>query len=143
MGMMLSAVRTFVAGAVLVAAPAWGQTASGKLQLELNAAQTTDKGCRLVFVIKNDLGKSLTRAGVEIALFNEAGVVDRLSVLEFKDLVAGKTKVSRFELSGVQCSNISRLLVNGTTACEGEGVEPQTCQGALALSSKAGIEFGI
>lgn len=143
MGMMTGFVRTLVAAAFLMAAPALAQTASGKLQLELNAAQTTDKGCRLVFVIKNDTGKSLTRAGLEIALFNEAGVVDRLSVLEFKDLVAGKTKVSRFELSGVQCSNISRLLVNGTTACEGEGVEPQTCQAALTLSSKAGIEFGI
>jgi len=132
-----------IVATALTVASAAAQTPSGKLQLELNAAQPTDKGCRLVFVIKNDLGKSLTRTGLEIALFNEAGVVDRLSVLEFKDLVAGKTKVSRFELSGVQCPNISRLLVNGTTACEGEGVEPQLCQGSLSLSSKAGIEFGI
>lgn len=140
---MAGAVRALTAASLLASTPALAETASGKLQLELNAAQTTDKGCRLVFVIKNDLGKSLARTGLEIALFNEAGVVDRLSVLEFKDLVSGKTKVSRFELPGVQCANISRLLVNGTTACEGEGVEPQLCQGALALSSKAGIELGI
>lgn len=141
--MMTGAVRVLAALAFLMAAPAFAQDVAGKLQLELNAAQSTDKGCRLVFVIKNDLGKSLTRTGLEIAMFNEKGVVDRLSVLEFKDLVAGKTKVSRFELAGVQCANISRLLVNGTTACEGEGVEPQLCKGALALSSKAGIEFGV
>jgi hypothetical protein len=140
---MARMVRALAAAGLFAAAPALAQTAPGKLQLELNAAQPTDKGCRLVFVIKNELGASLTRAALEIAMFNEAGVVDRLSVLEFKDLVAGKTKVSRFELAGVQCSNISRLLVNGATACEGEGVQPQACQTALALSSKAGIEFGI
>lgn len=142
MGTIVKAVRTSAIAALLASSPVLAQT-PGKLQLELNAAQPTDKGCRLVFVIKNDLGASLTRAALEIAMFNEAGVVDRLSVLEFKDLVAGKTKVSRFELAGVQCTNISRLLVNGATACEGDGVQPQACQTALALSSKAGIEFGI
>ncbi|TIU28773.1 MAG: hypothetical protein E5W38_22975, partial [Mesorhizobium sp.] len=67
-------------------APTWAQSASAPaLSLELNAAQPSDKGCRLTFVVNNTLGADLSKAAFEIALFNEAGVVDRLTVLDFKD----------------------------------------------------------
>lgn len=112
------------------------------LQLELNAAQSTDKGCRLTFVVMNSLGKPLSRAAFEMALFNDKGVVDRLSVLEFKELPAGKTKVSRFELAGADCGKISRVLINASTACEGEGIDPKACGDGLALSTKTQIAFG-
>jgi hypothetical protein len=37
-------------------------------------------------VVNNALGADLPKAAIEIALFNEAGVVDRLTVLDFRDL---------------------------------------------------------
>jgi hypothetical protein len=37
-------------------------------------------------VVNNALGAGLPKAAIEIALFNEAGVVDRLTVLDFRDL---------------------------------------------------------
>lgn len=54
------------------------------LSLELNGAQPSEKGCRLTFVVNNGLGASLSKAAFEIALFNDAGVVDRLTVLDFR-----------------------------------------------------------
>ena len=123
--------------------PVAAQQAKPVIELELNAAQKTDKGCRLTFVVKNGIGKPLDRAGFEMALFNGAGVVDRLSVLEFKTLPAGKTKVTRFELAGVDCTGISRILVNSAGACEGEGVDAASCMNALTVSSKTDIAFGL
>ena len=79
-----------------VASTALAQDAKPALQLELNAVQPSEKGCRLTFVVKNNLGAELSRAAFEVALFNELGVVDRLTVLDFKELPAGKTKVTRF-----------------------------------------------
>ncbi|RWE72570.1 MAG: hypothetical protein EOS63_30100, partial [Mesorhizobium sp.] len=92
----------------LAMVPAWAQSAPAAasapaLSLELNAAQPSEKGCRLTFVVNNALGADLSKAAFEIALFNEAGVVDRLTVLDFKDLPAGKTKVTRFDLAGADC----------------------------------------
>ena len=86
----------------LATVPAWAQQSAPvpALSLELNGAQPSDKGCRLTFVVNNNLGADLSKAAFEIALFNEAGVVDRLTVLDFKDLPAGKTKVTRFDLAG-------------------------------------------
>jgi hypothetical protein len=113
------------------------------LSLELNGVQPSEKGCRLTFVIANELGADLARAAFEIALFNEAGVVDRLTVLEFKDLPAGKTKVSRFDLAGTDCTHVSRVLVNSVAECGGQAIEPAACLRGLKTSSRAGVPFGL
>ena len=132
----------------LAAVPAWAQSAPAPAQgpglsLELNAAQPSDKGCRLTFVVNNALGADLSKAAFEIALFNAAGVVDRLTVLDFKDLPAGKTKVTRFDLAGADCGKLSRVLINSATECVGNGVDPATCMRGLKTSTKTGIAFGI
>nr|WP_246470547.1 MULTISPECIES: hypothetical protein [Aminobacter carboxidus group] len=113
------------------------------LVLELNAAQPSDKGCRFTFVVTNNLGAELSKAAFEIALFNEAGVVDRLTVLDFKELPAGKTKVTRFDLSGTDCTKVSRVLINQATDCAGGGIDAAACLKALRTESKSGIAFGI
>ncbi|MBN9242796.1 MAG: hypothetical protein J0I98_08380 [Mesorhizobium sp.] len=117
--------------------------AAPALSLDLNDAQPSDKGCRLTFVVTNELGADLSRAGFEIALFNEAGVVDRLTVLEFQNLPAGKTKVTRFDLAGVDCTRVSRVLVNSATECTGSAIDPTACMRALKTSARAGIAFGV
>ncbi|EXL09834.1 hypothetical protein BG36_17835 [Aquamicrobium defluvii] len=136
-----------LAFAGLVASPSFAQDAAPEqtsaLSLELNAAQPSDKGCRLTFVVNNGLGSDLTKASYEIALFDDSGVVDRMTVLDFKELPAGKTKVTRFDLSGMDCTKISRVLVNGSNDCAGEGIEPSACMKALKPSSKTDIRFGL
>lgn len=111
------------------------------LELELNAAQPSEKGCRLTFVVANKLGSDLSKAAFEIALFNDAGVVDRLTVLDFKDLPKEKTKVIRFDLPGVDCARISRVLINQATECSGKDVEPSACMGRLKLNSRTDTVF--
>ncbi|MDQ6432912.1 hypothetical protein RB623_02445 [Mesorhizobium sp. LHD-90] len=112
------------------------------LALELNAAQPSQKGCRLTFVVTNGLGAELSKAAFEIALFNEVGVVDTLTVLDFKDLPSGKTKVTRFDLP-LDCAKITRVLVNRAVDCAGDGVEPSACIRQLAPGTKAKIAFGL
>jgi len=138
---------TFVLSAAVATTLAWGAVAQEAktppvLTLELNGAQPSDKGCRLTFVVTNDLGAGLSKAAFEIALFNDAGVVDRLTVLDFKDLPAGKTKVTRFDLAGADCTKISRVLVNNATECAGSGIEPAACLAHLKTQTKTAISFG-
>ena len=125
--------------------PALAQQAASapEITLELNGAEPSDKGCRLTFVVNNGLGAELTKAAFEIALYNKSGVVDRLTVLDFKELPAGKTKVTRFDLTGVDCAKISRILVNHATECVGEGVEPGACLRKLKTAAKTEITFGM
>jgi hypothetical protein len=136
---------TSVLAMPLAMGPAWAQQSAPApaLTLELNGAQPSDKGCRLTFVVNNTLGADLSKAAFEIALFNEAGVVDRLTVLDFKDLPAGKTKVTRFDLAGADCAKVSRVLINSATECAGTGIEPNACMRRLKTETKTGIAFGV
>ncbi|MER8439062.1 hypothetical protein NKH36_02885 [Mesorhizobium sp. M1312] len=136
---------TSVLAMPLVLGPAWAQQSAPApaLTLELNGAQPSDKGCRLTFVVNNTLGADLSKAAFEIALFNEDGVVDRLTVLDFKDLPAGKTKVTRFDLAGADCAKLSRVLINSATECAGTGIQPDACMRGLKTETKTGIAFGV
>lgn len=112
------------------------------LSLELNALQPTDSGCRLTFVVVNELAALLEKAAFEVALFDGSGQVNRLTILDFKDLPAGKTKVRRFDLNGSKCAEISRVLVNDATECAGPGIDPKACIRQLKTGGKAGVTFG-
>ena len=146
MALTKSARASLLAAALMLAAGgarAEETAAKPELSLELNAVQQSQKGCRLTFVVANRLGADLSKAAFEIALFDQAGVVDTLTVLDFKELPSEKTKVTRFDLPGLDCARISRVLVNRATECAGEGVEPVACMRQLAPSTKSQIVFGL
>lgn len=126
-----------------VAGAAQAQNAAPALHLELNAVQPSDKGCRFTFVVNNGLGADLSKVAFELALFDDAGAVDRLTVLAFKEMPAGKTKVSRFDIAGVDCAKVGRVLINEATECVGPGIEPAACMRGLNTSTKTTIGFGI
>ncbi len=94
-------------------------------------------------MVNNGLGVELGKAAFEIALFDAQGVVDRLTVLDFKELPVDKTKVSRFDLAGIDCANVSRVLINHATECSGAGIEPAACMRQLKASTKTGVTFGL
>lgn len=124
----------------LAQAPA---SAPASLVLELNALQPAEAGCRVTFLATNRLGGQLDRAAVELALFDAAGTIDRIVTLDFKDLSADKTKVLQFELAGLQCDGLGRLLVNDITACEGAISPPTICLDALETSTRLDVDFGV
>ncbi|WP_193336111.1 hypothetical protein [Devosia beringensis] len=113
------------------------------LALELNALQPADAGCRVTFLATNSLPGQLDRTAVEIAFFLQDGGIDRIVTLDFKALSPGKTKVLQFELAGLACPDLGRLLINDITACEGTGIVPATCLDNLVTTSRPDITFGI
>ncbi|MRG57891.1 hypothetical protein GF108_20205 [Phyllobacterium sp. SYP-B3895] len=117
-------------------------TPAPALTLELNALQPSEKGCRLTFVVSNNLKAPLDKAAFEIALFNEANVVDRITVLDFKDLPEGKTKVRRFDLGDTDCTKVTRVLINDATECSGAGIDPKACIRQLKPVTKSSVQFG-
>jgi hypothetical protein len=139
------ALASVLAGALSLGRPALAEDAkpAGSLFLELNAAQPSEKGCRLTFLVTNELQANVGSAAFELALFNSEGVVERLTVLAFKDLPAGKTKVSRFDLASADCSKVGRILINTATECSGDGIAPADCMRGIRTSSKTGIVFGV
>ena len=125
------------ASAPVAAPPATGEASSG-LSISLNAVETTANGCKLTFVVDNELAETIESLQTEVALFNADGVVDRLTMLDFLTLPAGKMRVRQFELPGQSCEALGGLLLNDIKVCEAGGAD---CMANLTTDSKAGIPF--
>ncbi len=124
----------------LAAGPVAAQENS--LAMELNGLAQTDAGCRLTFVIGNDLPGDLDKAVFEFALFGKSGLVERLFTLDFKELPQGRTRVRQFDLAELQCDGLARILVNDARECSGKAVEPAACMRDLKTSTITELAFG-
>jgi hypothetical protein len=133
---------------IFAAALAWGPAAAQEanapaLSLELNALQPSEGGCRLTFVVANGLGANVSRAAFELVLFDAEGLVDRMTVVDFQDLPADKTKVRQFDFKGTSCDQLGRVLINDATDCAGDGIAPDACIRNLKTTTKSSsVEFG-
>ena len=138
-------VRMLKAAALVLAlcAPGLAQEAPLSLDLELNALQATETGCRITFLATNGLGAPLDRTAIETALFDADGAIDRIVTLDFKGLTEGKTKVLQFELADLLCDHIGRVLINDISACEGAGLAPTACLDNLKTTTRPEIAFGL
>ena len=151
--LILSAIPGAPALAQDAAAPAQTAAAdpvddSGKISLEMNNATDTPEGaCRMTFVAANRSGTGFARTGWQVGIFDAAGIVRSILVLEFGDLADGKTKIVLFDLPGRPCSDISRVIVNDVAFCQPEGgAETEVasqCLDVLATRTRGDIEFGL
>ncbi|WP_245875413.1 hypothetical protein [Tabrizicola aquatica] len=128
----------------LAIAPAVAQDATA-FELDLNAATETEGGgCRLTYVATNLSDLAFERTAFQVGLFDAEGTVTRLLVLEFGELIAGKTKILQFELAGSSCATISRIVVNDVAACTlADGTTSDFCLSRLVATSRTAIQFGI
>jgi hypothetical protein len=140
--------RTALAAALLLgpsAADAAGTAAAApNIGVELNDLQSggNGDGCRAVFVVTNDLGKPIDKFGVRVVAFDKDQHASLFLTLDIGAMPAGKTRVLRFDLgSSVACHDISRLVLDDVTACDGEGLDPAACLAALAVTSRASAPF--
>jgi len=134
-----------LAGAALsLAAPGAAQEAEDpapSLALSLNSLSATEAGgCRLSFVIRNNLDADIDNLVTEAVLFDAEGQVATLTLFDFGSLPEGRPRVRQFDLAGPACDGIGGVLVNGIATCEGAGLTPATCLEGLRLSSETDVE---
>ena len=135
-------VRTILLSAMLSAAAitsaAAQEAAAAKgLDVELNALASSQKGCLFTFVAGNGLPQALSKVSFEFVIFNDKGTVERMALLDFRDLPAGKSKVRQFDVPGIKCETVKNLLINDAPVCEGEGIEKGRCMDGIVTRSKA------
>ncbi len=113
------------------------EDAPPKLALELNRIDPLDGACRLTFMAENGLGTDLRGLALETVLIDTDGQVERLTLFDFGDLPAGIPRVRQFDLPGLSCAALGRVLINGVAACGAEAVD---CASALELDTRTGVE---
>jgi hypothetical protein len=120
--------------------PVFGQEAAPAVSLELSRADASGGACTLSFVAQNAHASDISSAVYETVLFDAEGRVAKLTLLDFQDLPSGRMRVRQFHFADLPCSGISRILINGASTCEGDGLPPAAC-GAPSLASREKMEL--
>src|SRR4051812_46465743 len=114
--------------------------AAGTIGVELNTLTQANTTCRLVIVVRNNMGVALSELGLDVVFFDKDGRFDRSTLLRTgSSLPPGKSRVGQYELENLNCMSVGRILVNDVVECGGVGLTPAICLEALTLSTKAGI----
>ena len=109
------------------------------VSIELSAAEDTGAACRMSFLVTNGHAADIGQAVYEVVLFGASGGVAQMTLLDFRDLPAGRPRVRQFQFDGLACGDIPRVLINGAEACS--GAPDGGCIDNLLLSTRVGTEL--
>jgi hypothetical protein len=126
-------------------APAAPAPAAPPLPVELNKLEPLTggaPGCRVYFLVSNPDAEAFDQLRLDLILFANDGVIARRIALDLAPLPPKKTAVRLFDLAGLGCDDIGKMLVNDVISCVHKGVAPTDadrgiCLDRLALTSKA------
>ena len=120
--------------------PAGSSEPAGVL-IELNGAAEVDGACRISLMATNNTAADIHDMTLETVLFRQSGEVDRLTLFNLETLPLGRPRVRQFDIAGLACSDLSQILINGVSTCEGDGMTPALCSDWLSLTSR--IDLGL
>jgi len=128
----------------VAASPALAQ-APAPIPLELNKLEPLTQGgpgCRVYFVTSNPDAHPIDQLRLDLILFGGDGVIARRVAFDLGPLPAHKTAVRLFDLTGLPCDDIARVLVNDVLACHEGGeagaaeLDHGVCLDRLAVSAR-------
>lgn len=120
--------------------------ADSKLLLELNNATDTEAGaCQLTIVATNRMDQGIKRAAWQVAIFDRAGTVQSLPILDFGGMIAGKTRIGMFPLPDRRCGDIGRIIINDVAECSADDGSDlrDICLTGLSTQTRTDIDFGL
>ena len=141
MRLLLLPLLTALLAAPALASDTTAHRDAGAIGIELNALEAQDGACRLIFVAENDAGADIAALVLEAVLFDAEGRVAALTLLDFRDLPAGRMRVRSFDMPGLECGALERLLINDVAACDWATEATQDCAAALSVRSRVDVEL--
>jgi hypothetical protein len=138
---LLAAAQVFALTGEALAQDTALQPEPASLSIELNRVEQQEDTCRLTFVAQNSLGIDMSAVVFETVLFDRAGQVIDLTLFDFRALPNGSPRVRQFDLAGVDCTSVGRVLLNDIHACTGAALTPEVCAAGLRWSSRTDVEL--
>ncbi len=121
----------------------WAPIASGAegLRVELNKLEPMESACRAYLLFENGTSGDFGSLKLDLVMFNPEGVINRRLAVEGGPLPAGKTSVKLFDIEGVACGSVDRVLLNGVLACRDAEGERNDCLTLIETGSRSSADF--
>ena len=137
-------VRRTAAAALCCAAlagGAWGAAAAepgaAGLRIELNKLEARKDACRAYLLLENRTGHAYRTLKLDLVMFDTDGIVIRRLAVNGAPLSKAKTSLKVFDVAGVPCSGIGRILVNDVLSCDDADGARTDCLAAIATASRS------
>jgi len=128
--------------ALLLMAVAGPASAAPTIGMELNKLETRDNNsCRAYLVFDNDAKAAYTKFKLDLILFDGDGIITKRVALDAAPVQEEKTVVKVFDISGVQCQDIGRVLINEVLECATAEGAVDKCMNRIRPTTKAGAEL--
>ncbi len=111
------------------------------IQMELNKLEAGQNACRVYMVFENGSAHAFKSLKTDLVVFGNDGIIAKRLAVEGGPLSAKKTIVKLFDIGGVKCDGIGRVLLNGVMACEDESGVRDDCTAAIQVKSRADVPF--
>ena len=105
--------------------------------VELNKLEPADKNCRATLVVSNRDDAAYSELKLDLVVFDKEGMVAKRLIVDVAPLAAKKTTVKTFDIAGMGCDGMERLLLNDVPAC-GAGSD---CLALVETSSRGAVTF--
>lgn len=115
------------------------RTLGNELKLELNKLEDRQDACRAYLVFENRTADSFESLKLDLMVFGSDGVIARHLVLEAAPLRQDKTTVKLFDIAGLACAAIDRILINDVTTCHGTTGPQRDCVARLLPTSRTSV----
>lgn len=113
----------------------------GTLRVELNKLEALESACRAYLLFENGTDLEFRSLKLDLVMFNPEGVINRRLAVEGGPLPAGKTSVKLFDIEGVTCDSVDRVLLNGILACSDAQGDRSDCLALIETGSRSSADF--
>ena len=120
---------------IAVAAP------DGSIQVELNKLESSNGDCRAYLVLENKSSSGFEALKIDIVIFGTDGIVERRLAVQTAPLPSGKTSLKVFDVDGLSCERIGRLLLNDVLDCADGAGTRDDCLALLSASARTAVPF--
>lgn len=133
--------RLFLLLPALLAATSLRAEEAPRFSIEINRLDAAGDDCRVTLVEKNATSTAVAALKLDLAVFDKEGIVVKRVGVDAGPLRAGRSLVKTFDLKGLACDGVGRVLVNDVIACEAGGLAVDACFDMIEPHSRAAAAF--
>ena len=130
----------FVTFAMLIASNA-AAGSDESILVELNKLEPNDGDCRAYLVMENRSTSAFESLKLDVVVFDTDGIVAKRLAVEAAPLPLGKTSLKVFDIGGLPCDRVGRVLLNEVMTCADDAQARGDCLELMSTSSRARISF--
>lgn len=113
----------------------------GSIGVELNKLQPSKGDCHAYLVLENKSAGAFKSLKLDVVIFGTDGIVEKRLAVQTAPLPPGKTSLKVFDIGGLPCERIGRLLLNDVLDCTDGTGKRDDCLAMLSATARAAVPF--